>query len=293
VITAHPLSFTIFRFPITGFGIMMMLAFLMAGWLIDRELRRQGFAPDYAGDIVVAAVIGGIIGAKLWFVALWGPSALLARGGLVWYGGFIGGTLAVIINGWRRGVPIAWTAHLAACVLPAAYAIGRVGCYVVGDDYGIPTALPWGVRFPEGLPPTTAANLRAFHVLVPDTTAAQTVLAVHPTQLYEIALMLGVFALIWRWRTMRWGTGWLFGAYLVLGGAERFLIEFLRAKDDRAAPGALSKAQITSLLLIAVGAVVITTLRRRGRTPPGLWLVAGSAGAPTRPAPLDSIGNRP
>ena len=153
----------------------------------------------------------------------------------------------------------------------------------MGDDYGIPTTLPWGVRFPQGMPPTTAENLREFHVAVPASAAPDTIFAVHPTQLYEIAAMLVVFALIWRWRTLPRGTGWLFGAYMVLAGIERFAVEFLRAKDDRLL-GEFSVAQVASVVMVIVGAVVITQLSPRPRTAPGDWLVAGSRGGAAKAA---------
>lgn len=276
--TAYPFGFSIGPLPITGFGIMMMLAFVVGGWLADRECRRLNFASDYAGDMIVGAVVGGIIGAKLWFVWLHGMSTLFDRGGLVFYGGLIGGTIGVVINGWRRRVPIRWTAQLIAPSLPAAYAVGRVGCYVVGDDYGIPTTLPWAVRFPLGMPPTTAQNLRDFHVTVPADAAPGAIFAVHPTQLYEVAAMLVVFALIWRWRTSPRGTGWLFGAYLVMAGIERFAVEFLRAKDDRPLPGALSRAQIASVVMVVIGTALIVRLSPLPSVAPGDWLLKGASG---------------
>src|SRR5690606_20684067 len=135
---------------------------------------------------------------------------------------------------WRLRVPIRWTAQIGAPALAAAYALGRVGCFLVGDDYGRPTDLPWGIRFPEGIPPTTAGNMRRlFGMEIPATVPPDAVLAVHPTQLYETALMLGAFALLWRLRKASGGVGWIFGLYLALAGVERFIIEILRAKDDR------------------------------------------------------------
>ena len=281
--TAYPFGFYLGPLHITGFGIMMMLAFLVAGWLVDRECRRLGFASEYAGDMVVGAVVGGIVGAKLWFAALpgHGISTLTDRGGLVFYGGLVGGTVGVIINGWRRRVPMRSTARLVAPALAAGYAVGRVGCYVVGDDYGIPTSLPWGVRFPQGMPTTTVEHLREFSVNIPATVPPNTVMAVHPTQLYEVGLMLVAFALIWRWRTSTRGTGWLLGAYLVLAGVERFGIEFLRAKDDRYF-GMFSLAQLASILMVIVGSVLIARLSPLPRETPGDWLVAGAAGTGAR-----------
>jgi phosphatidylglycerol:prolipoprotein diacylglycerol transferase len=273
---AYPLKFMIGSFAVTGFGLMMMLAFLTAAWIADQEGRRLGFKADYAGDIVMGAVIGGIIGAKLWYVALFGADALFSRGGLVWYGGFVGGTLGVIFMGWWRKVPIRWTMHLVAPALAAGYAVGRVGCYVVGDDYGRPTSLPWAVAFPDGEPASRAATLATqFGVTLPPGTAPDAILAVHPTQLYEVTLMLIAFALLWRWRLSPRGTGWLFGAYLVFAGFERFIVEILRAKDDRIF-GVFTIAQLTSIVLIVSGSAVIATLSKKGTIAPGIWLEKGS-----------------
>jgi phosphatidylglycerol:prolipoprotein diacylglycerol transferase len=254
---------------ITGYGIMMMVAFLMAGWVMQRELARRGLKEDYAADVVVAAVIGGIVGGKIWYAALyhdWGT--LLSRGGLVWYGGFLGGVLAVILNGARRRVPLRFTMELVAPALAVGYALGRVGCFLVQDDYGIPTSLPWGLRFPQGTPPSTVQNLiRDFGVKVPPGLQPTDVLAVHPTQLYEVALMLLAFWLIWRLRRHQHAAGWLFGLYLLLGGTERFLVEFLRAKDDRLL-GPFTLAQGVSLAIALVGAVMLARWARDGSASP-------------------------
>lgn len=283
MITAYPLKFAIGSFTVTGFGLMMMVAFLTAAWVADQEGKRLGFSSDYAGDMVMGAVVGGIIGAKLWYVALWGPDALLSRGGLVWYGGFVGGTIGVIAMGWRRGVPIRWTMHLIAPALAAGYAVGRIGCYVVGDDYGRPSTLPWAVAFPEGEPATRASILASqFGVTLPPGTPPDAILAVHPTQLYEIFLMLAAFALLWRWRLSPRGTGWLFGVYLVLAGFERFVVEILRAKDDRLL-GVFTIAQVTSIALIVIGGAVIVTLSSKGTIEVGDWLRKGAPDKALRP----------
>lgn len=274
--TIYPFKFPLGPLEITGYGIMMMVAFLAGGWLVTLELRRRGFAEDYAADMVAAAVIGGIIGAKLWYVALTGdPGALLSRGGLVWYGGFLGGTAAVILNGWRLRVPLRWTMQLVAPALAAAYALGRVGCFLVNDDYGRPSSLPWAVKFPEGLPPSTAGNMQhLFGLPVPAGSDPSTVLAVHPTQLYEVALMLAAFFLLWAWRRRNRPVGWLFGVYLVLAGVERFLVEFLRAKDDRLL-GPFTIAQLTSVCLVAAGAYLLTAWKNQPDPDPGDYLRGG------------------
>jgi phosphatidylglycerol:prolipoprotein diacylglycerol transferase len=273
--TVYPFIIHLGPLEITGYGLMLMVAFLMGGWLIARQLRENNLREDYAADMIAAAVVGGIIGAKLWYVALTrDPGALFSRGGLVWYGGFIGGALAVILNGWRLRVPIRWTMQFAAPALAAAYALGRVGCFLVNDDYGGPTSLPWGVKFPNGSPPSTAANLHGFGVVVPQGLDPSTVLAVHPTQIYEVAAMLVAFAVLWLLRKKGRPVGWLFGVYLVFAGVERFLVEFVRAKDDRLL-GPFTIAQLTSVILIAIGTTLMVLWRRGPSPAPGAYLETG------------------
>ncbi|MSR06738.1 MAG: prolipoprotein diacylglyceryl transferase [Gemmatimonadetes bacterium] len=260
--TIYPLVIHLGPFAVTGYGLMMMVAFLVGGWGMQRELVRRRLNEEYAADIVVAAVIGGIVGAKLWYVALTqDPSALLSRGGLVWYGGFVGGVIAVLINGWRKRMPPSLTMELTAPACAVGYALGRVGCFLVQDDYGRPTSLPWGMRFPQGLPPTTAGELRKFGVAVPESTPPWEVLPVHPTQLYETAIMLVAFWALWRLRTHKHAQGWLFGVYLVWAGAERFLVEFFRAKDDRFL-GPFTIAQAMSVVVVSAGVMVMAKLWR-------------------------------
>jgi len=256
--------FNIGPIEITGYGLMMMVGFLTGGWAIQRELRRRGLNEEYASDIVVAAVIGGIIGAKLWYVVLTrDPGALVSRSGLVWYGGFIGGAAAVYLNGLRKRVPTRITCDLVAPALAVGYALGRVGCFLVQDDYGIPTSLPWGMKFPEGLPPSTALRLNSdYGVPIPDGVNPLEVLAVHPTQLYEVAAMLVAFWALWRLRTHVRAAGWLFGAYLLFAGTERFLIEFIRAKDDRLLAG-FTVAQLASIIIATAGVLLMARWAKR------------------------------
>jgi phosphatidylglycerol---prolipoprotein diacylglyceryl transferase len=277
--TQHPTPNTMTVYPfilhfgpleITGYGLMMMVGFLTGSWLVQLELRRRALSEEYASDMTLAAVIGGIVGAKLWYVVLMqDPGALFSRGGLVWYGGFAGGALGVWLNGLRLGVPTRFTAQLVAPALAAAYALGRIGCFLVNDDYGRPTTLPWGMKFPQGMPPSTVANLREqFGVALPADMDPTTVLAVHPTQLYEAALMLGAFLVLWAWRGRARGTGWLFGVYLIFAGVERFIIEIFRAKDDRLL-GPFTIAQLVSVTLVIIGVVVMRRLKGAATVDPG------------------------
>ena len=275
--TIYPFKFLLGPLTITGYGLMMMVAFLMAGWAIQLDLRQRRMNEDYAAYIVFAAVVGGIIGAKIWYVLLTGEwDALFRRGGFVWYGGFLGGVAGVLLNGWRKGIPARWTMELTAAPLALGYALGRVGCFLVNDDYGVPSSLPWAMKFPDGLPPTRVADLQQqLHVTFPPGTNPTDLVAVQPTQLYETALMMLAFWVLWRLRDHRHATGWRFGVYLVLAGAERFLVEFVRAKDDRLL-GPFTLAQATSVLLVVVGIYVMQRLRQPDAaalaTPPALKL---------------------
>jgi phosphatidylglycerol---prolipoprotein diacylglyceryl transferase len=248
--------------PITSFGVMMFLSFLSAGLVMRPIMKEKGMDPERAWDVVFMGVIGGVIGAKLYYVLLhWQETAadplgmIFSRGGMVWYGGFFGATALIVWDTRRAGIAVAKMADIVAAPLALGYAVGRVGCFLVGDDWGRPTDLPWGVRFPRGYPPTTVESIeRNFGVTVDPALVEKygNVLPVHPTQLYEVGLSLIFFAVLWRMRDHGHRTGWLFMLWLVLAGAERFLVEIFRVKDDRFF-GPLSVAQLISIALIAVG----------------------------------------
>lgn len=264
-----PVLFEIGGFKVTSFGVMIALSFLAAGWLLARELKHRQMDPEAAWDLAGWAAICGILGAKLYYLVLhfdetaldpW--AALLSRSGLVWYGGLIGGALGVLFRLHQLKLPVWKVADSVAPALALGYAIGRVGCFLVGDDYGGPTNAPWGVAFPEGAPPSTAANLRAFGVEVPAGVPDTAVLSVHPTQLYETGMTLVILALLVRLRPRLASTpGQLFFVWLALAGVERFIVEIFRAKDDRLL-GMFSVAQLISVLLVATAAAFYVTLRR-------------------------------
>jgi phosphatidylglycerol:prolipoprotein diacylglycerol transferase len=253
------------NFEITTFGLMMFLAFIIAGWILARQFRTYGLNEEVASSMVIAAAFGGIVGAKIYYAILFQDWRLLFdRAGLVWYGGLIGGFLACSWLVWRHKIDYLTAADATAPALSIGYSIGRVGCFLVGDDYGRPTNAWYGVAFPKGAPPTTAYELRNFGAPVDPSIPDYQVLAVHPTQLYEAAMAFVMF-LVLMWlnrRPHRRGLGW--GLFLIMLGIERFLVEIVRAKDDRFL-GPFTVAQLISVLLIVAGA--IWCVRARAKAP--------------------------
>lgn len=252
---------------ISSFGVMMAIAFLVGYQLLRVQLREVDRDEELAYDMLLGAVIGGIVGAKLYYViqhAVGTPAGffelLTARAGLTWYGGFIGGALGVIWAARRRDADLGFVADLASPVLAISYAIGRIGCFLVGDDYGRPTDSWIGIAFPEGAPPTTAGSLRRnFNVDIPASVPDQAVLAVYPTQLFEVAIAGLMFLYLWPRRHHGHRQGWLAGVWMILAGAERLFIELFRAKDDRIF-GPFTVAQLISVALIALGAYLVAEL---------------------------------
>jgi phosphatidylglycerol:prolipoprotein diacylglycerol transferase len=219
------------------------LGALVGLWVFRGELRRSGLS-EAGLDAAMAGLLGGMAGAKLlWVFEHFGEDQLSAlvfsRGGLSWFGGFAGGVIAGLVVMRRKQLPALATLAAATPGLAIGHAIGRIGCFLVGDDYGLPTTLPWGVAFPKGLPPTD----------VP----------VHPTQLYEAAALLPVFFLLLRLRQQGRSDTMVLGSYLVAAGAVRFAIEFLRV--DRRVLAGLSVAHLASLAAIVAGFILLA----RGR----------------------------
>jgi phosphatidylglycerol:prolipoprotein diacylglycerol transferase len=188
---------------------------------------------------------------------------IFSRGGMVWYGGFFGATAMIVWDTLRSKIPLGKMADVIAAPLAFGYAIGRMGCFLVGDDYGRPTDLPWGIAFPRGTPPTTVASLeRSFGITVDPALVEKygNVIPVHPTQLYEIAISTAFGIFLWRKFDHGRRAGWLFMLWLALAGAERFFVEIFRAKDDRFI-GPITIAQTISLGLIGVGLWGMARLR--------------------------------
>jgi phosphatidylglycerol---prolipoprotein diacylglyceryl transferase len=229
--------------PIHIFGIFLALAFLAASWVAARGFEQQGYDAELASSAVVWAAVGGIVGARLWLVLdAWSEfvkapaSFLLTGGGFVFYGGLLGGALAMTIFFRRHRIPWLRGADAVAPAIVLGQAIGRIGCQLSGDgDWGAETTLPWGMAYPHAVvgwdkPPGVY---------------------VHPTPIYECAAYLAIFAYLWRVRREPAPEGTQLFRYLLLSGGARFVIEFVRINPPIAF--GLSEAQLTSLLLMVVG----------------------------------------
>jgi phosphatidylglycerol---prolipoprotein diacylglyceryl transferase len=235
------------------FGLMMGLGFVAAGFAASRFLKEIGKPADWAYEMVFAALVGGIVGARLWWIAEnWSEAqddllgSLFSGSGLVWYGGALGGAAAVLLWAWRRNWLTLQMLDVAAVPLALGYAFGRIGCQLAGDgDYGVAWDGPWAMAYPNGTVPTTEE--------------------VHPTPVYETIAMLIVAALLWRWRH-RWRPGTLFALYLFLAGLERFLVEFVRRNDEVLL--GLTQPQIFSVIMMVAGATWLVVLRRSPQPAP-------------------------
>ena len=231
---------------IHSYGLMLATAFITVVFVIQSELKRRGFVPELASTIVMAAAIGGIVGAKIYSALLDGQitfQELFSTSGLVWYGGFIGGCLAVIIVVLRSPNPFLPTIDIVGPTVVLGYGIGRIGCFLAGDgDYGPPSDLPWAMAFPNGTVPTD--------------------IPVHPTPIYETLLSCTFFGILWSQRRKFEATpGTLFGASLVLLGVERFIAEFWRITPR--VLGWMSAAQLLSIAAFIIGIALILWMRTR------------------------------
>jgi phosphatidylglycerol---prolipoprotein diacylglyceryl transferase len=240
-------DFDVLGISLKTFGIFFALNFIAWGAVAARRLKELGKPEEWAYEMVLVGVVGGLVGAKLYYVIQHGAeftfSGIVSGSGLVWYGGLIGGVILMLVWAEWRGFRNLHLADIAGICIPLGYAIGRIGCQVSGDgDYGTTSSLPWAMPYPDGTVPTTAD--------------------VHPTPIYETFAM-GIVALgLWHLRD-RVRPGVIFALYLILAGLERFLVEFIRRNTDSFA--GLTAAQLWSVAMVVGGiAWIAVVLRRQG-----------------------------
>jgi phosphatidylglycerol---prolipoprotein diacylglyceryl transferase len=248
---------------IPTFGLMVAASMVVAYYVLRADMARRGIAEKNSATaeiFIVAPALAGIVGAKLYH-ALEAPrelfahpaDVLLSRYGLAWFGGLIGGLAAWVLLARAKRIPLLESFDAGSAAAALGYGVGRIGCLLSGDgDYGLPTSLPWGMSFPNGLVPTSER--------------------VHPTPIYELVVACAIAWVLWRLgaaqlaRTERESTGWrrpggVFAAYLLLTGTARFMIEFIRI-NPRSFFG-LTNAQVASIASIIAGAMLWWGVSRR------------------------------
>lgn len=241
----------IFGLELQTFGLCFALGFIAAGAVLDRRLKELGKPTDYATQIVLCALVGGLIGARAyWLADNWEDAgndllgSIFSGSGLTWYGGAIGGAIAVLLWAWRKGMLNLTLLDLCAVPLTLGYAIGRIGCQLSGDgDYGKAWSGPWAMGYPDGKVPTEPGE------------------TVHPTPIYE-SIAMGLLAWgLWQLRD-RFRPGILFAMYLAGAGLERLLVEFLRRNPETAI--GLTTAQLESLVMMLAGLIWIAVVASKG-----------------------------
>jgi len=264
----YPILFQFGSFTISSFGVMMVIAFLLGNYLLRIDVVAEGYDAIIADDIIFRAAIGGILGAKFYYLIENIPTGQAADNingliniiagiftlngeriafgiqnfgaGLVFLGGLVGGMAAVSWYIYRKNLNWFKIADLAAPFLVLGHGIGRIGCFLVGDDYGIPTNLPWAIAFPNGLPPTN--------------------IAVHPTQLYEMSAYFIIFFYLRYTKRNQTFSGEIIFEYLFLGGLSRFMVEFIRTNTKYIF--GLAGSQYLSILMMTIGAYQLWKMRR-------------------------------
>ncbi len=285
----RPILIQIGPIPVYSYGFMMAIAFIVADYLLGKEFKRLKMNVNYANEMVILALMFGIVGAKILYLIenfsdfLKSPfDMIFSAGGLTWYGGFILAFLVLLLYVKRKKLSLFKVLDATSPALALGYGIGRIGCHLSGDgDYGIPTSLPWGTIYANGtLKPTYA--LRSYFERFPELaekynywslsskvigedkfgviTEFDTFIKLHPTPVYEFILMLIIFEILWIYRKRIKYSGELFGLYLIFSSIERFSIEFIRLNSPLLF--GFTEAQLISILLLISGVVFLVKLKK-------------------------------
>jgi len=248
----YPILFQAGGFELRTYGVVVLLAFLAALWLSAREARRRGLPPQLVHDFVPYALIGGIVGARLYYIALSRPAYYLENpleifaiwhGGISVIGSLIGGFIAAVWYCRRRRISILSFGDTLAPGIALGQALGQFACLANGDSYGRPTSLPWAIVYSD---PRSLAPLG---------------MPLHPIEIYEMLAYFLVFLVLWI--TRKNGVpGRTFLTYLGAYGIARFAMEFFRG-DPAILAWDLPAAQVLSALLIAIAVAGHTILRTR------------------------------
>ena len=257
----HPIAFDLGPLPIHWYGVMVALGFVAGLWTASRRGLRSGVAAESVIDIGPWLIIGAIVGARaLYVISYWresfagrpvGEIFMVWNGGLVYYGGLIGATLAGVSYFRVKKLRLWKVADVLAPSIALGYVFGRIGCLLNGCCYGRACSLPWAIHFPAGNP------------LSPPT------YPVHPTQVYDSLLNLGLYAaLAWLYRRKKFD-GQVFAAYLAGYALLRSLVEMFRGdypEHQHYLGGWATPAHLVSLLILATGLALLWALPRPRRS---------------------------
>lgn len=251
----HPILFHWGPFTLHTYGLFAALGFLAGYGLANATAKRRGLPPSLVGDALVPLLLGGILGARIFYVifhgaefsGVWLDTLKIWQGGLMWQGGFLGGIVALTIFVQRRKIPFLSLADAFAPAVALGQAVGRIGCLFAGCCYGKICDLPWAITFhnSESLAPTGQA--------------------LHPTQLYDAGLDLLITAILLALSHTRWANqnGRLTALYLILAGTARLAVEPFRADARGVGLGIFSATGLIALGLIFAGLILILTFQNR------------------------------
>jgi len=252
-ISIDPIIFSIGHFALRWYSLIVMTALATGVWLAAREAARKGFEKEAIYDAALWVVPAGLVGARLFHVLdhwshMFAAQPIRAlyiwEGGLAIWGGVVGGLIATAILAWSRGWGIARLLDAVVPGLVLAQAVGRAACIITGDAAGKPTTGPFGLAYTN--PGAAVPQLGVYYA---------------PTQVYEIIMNLGIFAILWQLRRKKLPDGVLFLIYLVLYAGLRFLVTFWSSYQIVAF--GLNQAQLISLATLIIGLPWLVYLMRR------------------------------
>jgi phosphatidylglycerol:prolipoprotein diacylglycerol transferase len=250
----HPIAFQIGSLTVTWYGILVATGFMVGLWTASRRALRANIHPETIYDLGPWLLLGTIIGARTMYVVTYWKEEfagrafseifMVQRGGLVFYGGFIGASLACILFTWKNRLPLWKMADILAPSIALGSFFGRWGCLTYGCCYGRPTTMPWGIQFPKG------------HASYPN--------YVHPTEIYDSLLNFCLYAfLAWLFRRRKFD-GQVFAVYMICYAVLRSFVELFRGDYTQVHYlGPLTPAQLLSIGIILAGIILLLVLPRR------------------------------
>ena len=280
----------LYFFRIPSFGLMVATAFLVCHHFLTKEFIRRNIKEKIIDDIIFYAIISAILGSKIYYVIETNSFGVVFQNiknifiklfsgnisgfilelqnfgsGLVFNGGFICALILIAFYIYRHKLDFLFLTDIIAPYILLGHGIGRIGCFLVGDDYGLPSNLPWAVSFPNGLPPTTVdtfltdfsfLNYSKLDLAPYLLNGQEHFLSVHPTQIYEMLLyFIGFFLIKYFYSTLNFAKGSIFASYLITGGLSRVIVEFLRTNERYLFN--LSSAQYISIIMIFSGVILL------------------------------------